>query len=143
MLITHIGLIGIRAMFAITGALIMIAVFMLFTYRKLLVRIAMYWNITGLILIVLGLLPIWDTWKQFYDGVFFWPFLVIFFVITIGLLYVSIHMSTDIIKTRELAMHISLTNRENEELNQKMQYFRDMNAEKTKGSMMKELCENK
>ncbi len=113
---SHIGLFGIRALFAISGAGIIITVFMLYTLRRLVVRIAMFWNVMGLILIVLGLMPIWDVWKQFYDGVFFWPFIVVFFALVLGLMTVSIHMSTDILKTRELAMHISLTNLENEEL---------------------------
>ncbi len=122
----EIGLIGIRGTLILSGIAIIFITFMLFTCRKLIVKIAMYWNVMGIMMIVFGAIDIWQTWKKFFDGVFYWPFLLIFYMMLVGLMIMSVHMSMDIFRTRELAMHISLINQENERLIRDIRHFREV-----------------
>ncbi|MCR4842918.1 MAG: DUF2304 domain-containing protein [Eubacterium sp.] len=118
--------VGPRAIICLTGVGMIILAFICFTLRKMIVRMAMYWNVFGLFMIIVGLLPIWHNWKSRFDGVFFWPFVLIFYIMLVGMFALSMHVSADIYHMRELAMHISLLNQENEKVIRDIRHFKEV-----------------
>ena len=108
--------IGIRTVFVLTGLFIIVSAFLIYTLHRLILKIAMYWNLFGAVLIVLGLLPIWKDWMSAIPLSSYAVFVFIGYLMILGLFYLSSRISRNIIQTREMAMHIALLNQENEEI---------------------------
>ena len=108
--------IGIRTVFVLTGLFIIVSAFLIYTLHRLILKIAMYWNLFGVVLIVLGLLPIWKDWMSAIPLSSYAVFVFIGYLMILGLFYLSSRISRNIIQTREMAMHIALLNQENEEI---------------------------
>jgi len=115
-----------RVALIITGLVILLITFLLYTGRKLIIKIAMFWNVFGLAMVVLGILPIWKPNNINLEGPFGWTVAVLFYMVLIGLFSFSVHLSQSINREKELTMHVSLLNQENQKLLKEMAEVRDL-----------------
>lgn len=102
------------------GIVLMLLTFFMYSRRKLTDRIALGWALFSVVLAMAGAVPAWSGWSRAlalssYPMVFALCGLVVLIIF-----YHSIYLSLLIMKSQELAMHVSLLNQENEETIKKL-----------------------
>jgi hypothetical protein len=110
-----------RVIVVIAGIALLMMTFYMYSRRKLTDSIAMGWAVFSLAIILAGAIRAWSGWSRAmalasYPMVFLLAGLIIVIIF-----WHSVHLSLQIMKAHELAMHVSLLNQENEQIIQKLQ----------------------
>lgn len=105
-----------RLIVIFAGVFLMLLTFYMYSKRKLTDNIALGWALFSVVMIMAGAIRAWSGWSRAlalasYPMVFAMGGLIILIIFRH-----SIHLSLLIMKSQELAMHVSLLNQENEEI---------------------------
>lgn len=105
-----------RLVVIFAGVFLMMLTFYMYSKRKLTDNIALGWALFSVVLIMAGAIRAWSGWSRAlalasYPMVFAMGGLIIVIIFRH-----SIYLSLLIMKSQELAMHVSLLNQENEEI---------------------------
>lgn len=111
----------------IVGVVLIIVSFWKHSVKKLAVNYAVIWALLGILLVLLGSVPAFSRWTTLLSP----EMRLMGFCVAVLILFTEVQSSLTIsqltFKTRELAMHVSLLNEENERI---MDELREMeNAE--------------
>lgn len=103
-----------RIGFILAGILLMIVSFLMHSYKKITVNYTVIWVLLGVVLCLIGVIPVFSEWtKQLASGTRL-AFSCVGAMFLFEEFRNSVMISELMIKTREMAMHISLLNQENE-----------------------------
>lgn len=104
----------IRAGFFLAGAILMISSFWMNAYKKITVNFAVIWEILGLMLVLVGIVPVFSQWSRLVSSGTGLAFFCVGSVFLFEEVRTSVLLSQLMMKNRELAMQVSLLNQENE-----------------------------
>lgn len=108
-LIVKLGMIGV-------GALLMIVSFLMHSYKKITVNYTVIWELLGIVLILIGAVPAFSEWtKRLASGTGL-AFACVGAIFLFEEFRNSVMISQLLLKTREMAMQVSMLNQENERL---------------------------
>ena len=107
---------SLRIIFILLGIVLILLNSALFFRRKMLVGFGLFWNVFGLVLIVMGAIPACQKPLENMFGQILSPQFILFIFMLLGMLLISWKLSVIAFQQREIAMHISLLNQENEQL---------------------------
>ena len=104
----------IRAGVFLAGAILMISSFWMNAYKKITVNFAVIWEILGLMLVLVGIVPVFSQWSRLVSSGTWLAFFCVGSVFLFEEVRTSVLLSQLMMKNRELAMQVSLLNQENE-----------------------------
>ncbi len=104
----------IRAGVFLAGAILMISSFWMNAYKKITVNFAVIWEILGLMLVLVGIVPVFSQWSRLVSSGTGLAFFCVGSVFLFEEVRTSVLLSQLMMKNRELAMQVSLLNQENE-----------------------------
>ena len=104
----------IRAGVFLAGAILMISSFWMNAYKKITVNFAVIWEILGLMLVLVGIVPVFSQWSRLVSSGTGLAFFCVGSVFLFEDVRTSVLLSQLMMKNRELAMQVSLLNQENE-----------------------------
>ncbi len=96
-----------------------------YAYRKLTESMGLGWGCISIVLILLGAVPGLSDWCRGVPREAYAAFILISIVVLLGTFCVSCSISQLIRKNRELAMHVSLLNQENERILHDLEVLRE------------------
>lgn len=104
----------IRAGISLAGVLLMVVSFVMHSYKKITVNYTVIWELLGVVLILIGVVPIFSQWtRQLASGTGL-AFSCVGAIFLFEEFRTSAMISQLILKEREMAMHVALLNQENE-----------------------------
>lgn len=98
------------------GGAFLVLDFLCYAKRRFTPTIALIWLFFSGITLLFALLPFWHAWMDKVNPVLPLPIVLLVIVVVFGMFLLSMAMSRQIDRNRELAMQISLLNHENERL---------------------------
>lgn len=104
----------IRAGIILAGAILMVSSFWMNAYKKITVNFAVIWEILGLMLVLIGSIPVFSQWTRLVSSGTGLAFLCVGGIFLFEEVRTSVLLSQLKMKNRELAMQVSLLNQENE-----------------------------
>lgn len=106
----------IRVVIVLAGILLMSVSFLMHSYKKITVNFTVMWGLLGIVLVLIGAVPVFSQWtKQLASGTGF-AFFCVGAIFLFEEFRSSVMLSQLFLKTREMAMHISMLNQENERM---------------------------
>lgn len=106
----------IRLGIALVGIILIIVSVRMNSVKKLAVNHAVVWGLVGVLMILVGAIPVFSSWTELLAP----GTSLVFFAVVILILFVEIQNSAAIsrltIKNRELAMQVALLNQESEHM---------------------------
>ena len=105
-----------RIIIALVGITLMVVSFLMHSYKKITVNYTVMWELLGIVLILIGIVPVISDWTNRLatgTGLAFFGVGAIFLVEEVRS---SVMISQLLLKTREMAMHITMLNQENERM---------------------------
>ena len=106
----------IRAGVFLAGAILMISSFWMNAYKKITVNFAVIWEILGLMLVLVGIVPVFSQWSRLVSSGTGLAFFCVGSVFLFEEVRTSVLLSQLMMKNRELAMQVSLLLQENERI---------------------------
>ena len=104
----------IRIGLVLVGVVIMALSFWMNSYKKITVNFAVVWEILGVLLILIGIIPVFSEWTQWVSSGTGLAFFCVGIVFLFEEIRTSMLISQLVMKNQEMAMQISLLNQENE-----------------------------
>ena len=104
----------VRAGIILAGAILMVSSFWMNAYKKITVNFAVIWELLGLMLVVIGSVPVFSQWSVLISSGTGLAFFCVGGIFLFEEVRTSVLLSTLKMKNRELAMQVSLLNQENE-----------------------------
>ena len=115
----------IRAGVFLAGAILMISSFWMNAYKKITVNFAVIWEILGLMLVLVGIVPVFSQWSRLVSSGTGLAFFCVGSVFLFEEVRTSVLLSQLMMKNRELAMQVSLLIRENEKIAKRLEELED------------------
>lgn len=106
------------------GVLIIIASFWSHSIKKMSVNFAVVWELLGVILIVIGVVPVLSAWTRLISAGTGVALFVLGAICFLGGFQFSLLVSQLTMKNQELAMQVSLLNQENERILMELEELR-------------------
>lgn len=104
----------IRIVISLIGFLLMVVSFVMHSYKKITVNYTVIWELLGIILVLIGAVPVFSQWtRQLASGTGL-AFCCVGILFLFEEFRTSVLISQLTIKEREMAMHVALLNQENE-----------------------------
>jgi Uncharacterized conserved protein len=101
---------------AAAGLVLMVVSFLMHSYKKITVNYTVIWELLGIVLILIGCVPVFSEWtKRLASGTGL-AFACVGAIFLFEEFRNSVMISQLLLKTREMAMQVSMLNQENERL---------------------------
>lgn len=98
------------------GLVLMVVSFLMHSYKKITVNYTVIWELLGIVLILIGCVPVFSEWtKRLASGTGL-AFACVGAIFLFEEFRNSVMISQLLLKTREMAMQVSMLNQENERL---------------------------
>jgi hypothetical protein len=123
-----------RFIVVVAGICLMLLTFYMYSRRRLTDSIAMGWMLYALGIILAGAIRAWSGWSRALALASYPMVFLLAGLITLIMFWLSVHLSLQIMKTQELAMHVSLLNQENEQMIQELHSMEKRLAELENGA---------
>ncbi len=120
----------LRVIVAVEGVLLLCLDFRSFVYRKITEGMGLGWGCFAFILILLGAVPGLSDWCRVLPKEAYPAFLLLSVSVLLGAFRISCTISQLVRKNREIAMHVSLLNQENERILHEMKELWERENEK-------------
>lgn len=104
----------IRIGIGTVGVLLMIVSFIMHSYKKITVNYTVIWELLGIILILISIIPVFSQWTKLIGTGTGVAFFCISFIFLAEEFRTSVIISQLLFKTQEMAMQVALLNQENE-----------------------------
>ena len=110
------GSLVVKLGIAAAGLLLMVVSFLMHSYKKITVNYTVIWELLGIVLILIGCVPVFSEWtKRLASGTGL-AFACVGAIFLFEEFRNSVMISQLLLKTREMAMQVSMLNQENERL---------------------------
>ena len=106
----------LRVFVVVAGILLLLMDFVSYANRKMTESMGLGWVFFAFIMILSGVLPIWQIHGTVEESSCFVPASILGFFVILGMFFLSQAVSQLIRKNQELAMQVSLLNQENERI---------------------------
>lgn len=115
-----------RVIFVILGVFLLLVAFFSLVKKRMTEGFSLGWALGAVLIIVMGAVPGFSGWTQMLSPVHM-LLMMIFAVFLLGFVFwISSKISQLMMKTQELAMHVSLLNQENEKIMMELSKLRKM-----------------
>lgn len=104
----------IKGGFISIGLLLIVVSFLMHSYKKITVNYTVIWSLLGIALIMTGLIPALSAWTRLLATGTGIAFAVVGAIFLFEVFRTSVQISDLLLKTREMAMQLSMLNQENE-----------------------------
>ena len=110
------GSLVVKLGIAAAGLVLMVGSFLMLSYKKITVNYTVIWELLGIVLILIGCVPVFSEWtKRLASGTGL-AFACVGAIFLFEEFRNSVMISQLLLKTREMAMQVSMLNQENERL---------------------------
>lgn len=110
------GSLVVKLGIAAAGLVLMVVSFLMHSYKKITVNYTVIWELLGIVLILIGCVPVFSEWtKRLASGTGL-AFACVGAIFLFEEFRNSVMISQLLLKTREMAMQVSMLNQENERL---------------------------
>ena len=110
------GSLVVKLGIAAAGLMLMVVSFLMHSYKKITVNYTVIWELLGIVLILIGCVPVFSEWtKRLASGTGL-AFACVGAIFLFEEFRNSVMISQLLLKTREMAMQVSMLNQENERL---------------------------
>ena len=104
----------IRIGIGIVGALLMVVSFMMHAYKKITINYTVIWELLGIMLILISMIPVFSQWTRLLGTGTVVAFFCVGAIFLCEEFRTSVIISQLLLKTQEMAMQVALLNQENE-----------------------------
>ncbi len=107
---------ALKVIVAAAGFFLLGMTFIIYAKKKLTEAVSLVWAIASVVIILLGMVPGLSGWSSAVVQAGCQALVLIMLVLVLGAFWLSVELSQLVMRSRELAMHVSLLNQENERI---------------------------
>ena len=107
---------ALKVIVAAAGFFLLGITFIIYAKKKLTEAVSLVWAIASVVIILLGVVPGLSGWSSAVVQAGCQALVIIMLVLVLGAFWLSVELSQLVMRSRELAMHVSLLNQENEQI---------------------------